>query len=132
MLKKVTQVLILLIVSSNVIASEYMSADNIKILFTNKSYDAHKVVKDKYFEMSNKPLEVSNSNRGGLYIYNPEKDRDHTGTWWLEENKYCINRPMWRATCSLIKSAGDGVYHGVSEGKHTYTYSDFADDWKDF
>jgi len=47
--------------------------------------------------------------------------------WWLEENKHCTIHPKRGDSCKFIKAGGDGAYHGITDGKHTHTLSNFRD-----
>jgi hypothetical protein len=120
MLKKTTLVLLPLLLSNPVAASEALNADDVKALFSNKTFDIHNVVKDKN-------LSGYDSDDGQHLVYIPWKDKVSKRKWWLEGNKHCTSHPKQGDNCKLIKPAGDGVYHGISDGEHTHTLSNFRD-----
>ena len=120
MLKKAILTLIPLLLSSPVIAGEALSADDIKTLFTNKTFDIHNVAKDKN-------LKGYDSDDGKHLVYIPWKDKTSERKWWIEGNKHCTSHPKRGDNCKLIKPVGDGVYHGISNGEHTHTLSNFRD-----
>ena len=120
MIKKITFAVIPLFLSSTAIASDYLGADEVKALFTNKTFDVHNVVKDK-------KVQGYDNDQGEHLIYIPWKDKISERKWWLEENKHCTSNKKRGDSCKLIKVAGDGVYHGITDGKHTHTLSNFRD-----
>ena len=40
---------------------------------------------------------------------------------------HCTSHPKRGDNCKLIKHVGDGVYHGISDGQHTHTLSNFRE-----
>ena len=109
-----------LLFSGSAMASEPLSAEDVKTLFTNKTFDIHYVNNDKN-------LKGFDSAEGKHLIYKPWKDKTLERKWWLEGNKHCTSHPMKGDSCKIIISIGDGVYHGVTKGKHTHTLSGFRD-----
>ena len=120
MLKKVVLILIPFLLSSPVTASEALSADDVKALFTNKTFDIHNVAKDKN-------LKGYDSEDGEHLVYIPWKDKTSERKWWLEGNMHCTSHPKRGDNCKLIQHVGDGVYHGISDGEHTHTLSNFRE-----
>jgi hypothetical protein len=101
-------------------ADEYLTADQIKALITNKTFDVHNVVKDKH-------LNVYDDKNGNHYVYIPWKDKTKTREWWIEDNKHCTSHPKRGNSCKLLKDMGDGNYKGITNGEHTHTLSNFRD-----
>lgn len=120
MLKTVTLTLITLLFSNATIADEYLSADGVKALFANKSFDIHNIIKDK-------KLQGYDSDDGEHLVYIPWKDKTSNRKWWLDGNKHCTSHPKRGDSCKLIKDIGDGVYHGITDAEHTHTLSNFRD-----
>jgi hypothetical protein len=120
MLKKSTIYLLPLMFSGAVIAGEPLNADEVKALISNKTFDAHNVAKDK-------DLKVFDSSDGQHLVYIPWKDKTSKRKWWLEENKHCTSHPKLDDSCKVIINISEGVYHGITEGKHTHTLSNFRD-----
>ena len=107
-------------IAGPVAASEELTADEIKVLFSNKTFDIHNVQKDKR-------LQAYDSADGKHTVYIPWKDKTSKRKWWQEGNKHCTSHPKRGDNCKTLKHVGDGVYHGFSDGKHTHTLSNFRD-----
>ena len=120
MLDKTIFTLIALLLATPVLASEELSADEIKTLFTNKTFDIHNVD-------NNKNLNGYDSENGSHLIYIPWKDKTSKRKWWVEGNKHCTSHPKRGDNCKVIKHIGNGVYHGISDGEHTHTLSNFRE-----
>ena len=106
--------------SNSVIASEALSAEEVKALFTNKTFDIHNVEKDKN-------LKGYDSNDGQHLVYIPWKDKTSERKWWIKGNMHCTSHPKRGDSCKTLKPIGDGAYHGITDGKHTHTLSNFRD-----
>jgi hypothetical protein len=120
MMRKIIPVLIALLISSPVLASKDLSADEVKALFTNKTFDVHNVAKGK-------DLKGYDSDDGTHLIYIPWKDKISKRKWWVEDNKHCTSHPKRGDNCKVMRDMGDGIYHGISDGEHTHTLSNFRD-----
>ena len=125
MLKKAMLIGIPLLLSSTVFSSavfagDSLTADEVKALFTNKTFDIHNVVKDK-------KLQGYDDSEGQHLVYIPWKDKISKRKWWLDGNKHCTSHPKRGDSCKDVKPIGDGVYHGITDGKHTHTLSNFRD-----
>ena len=118
MIKNALLILIPFLLSSPVTASEALSADEVKTLFTNKTFDIHNVAKDKN-------LKGYDSDDGQHLVYIPWKDKISERKWWIKGNMHCTSHPKRGDNCKLIKPVGDGVYHGISDAEHTHTLSNF-------
>ena len=118
--KKPLAILFAFALSSTASAGEFLSADEVKNLFTNKTFDIHVVTKDK-------DLQGYDSAEGEHIVYIPWKDKTKKRKWWMEDNKHCTSNPKRGDSCKLIKPAGDGVYHGITDGEHTHTLSNFRE-----
>jgi hypothetical protein len=103
-----------------VAASDELSADEIKSLFSNKTFDIHNVKKDKH-------LKGYDSEDGTHLVYIPWKDKTSKRKWWQEGNMHCTSHPKEGDNCKTLKHVGNGVYHGVSDGEHTHTLSNFLE-----
>lgn len=101
-------------------ADEFLTADQIKSLFTNKTFDIHNVVKDKR-------LQGYDDGNGDHYVYIPWKDKTSKRKWWIEGNKHCTSHPKRGDSCKQMKDMGDGSYKGITNGEHTHTLNNFRD-----
>ena len=101
-------------------AVDELTADEIKALFSDKTFDIHNVEKDKR-------LMGYDSADGKHLVYIPWKDKTSKRKWWIEGNMHCTSHPKRGDNCKKMKHVGDGVYHGFSDGKHTHTLSNFRD-----
>jgi len=110
-------------------AGDYMTADEAKSLFTNKTFDGVYLPKDKSFS-------VYEAEDGTHHVLRPSGKRDKGRTWFInEEGKHCTTHPKWtkkgkwvNGRCSFVKNAGDGEYHKISDdGDHTHTLTNFRE-----
>ena len=106
--------------ASPVAASDQLDADEIKALFTNKTFDIHNI-------KNNKHLKGYDSEDGMHLVYIPWKDKISKRKWWQEGNMHCTSHPKRGNNCKTLKHIGDGVYHGLSDGEHTHTLSNFRE-----
>jgi len=120
MLKKTTITLLFLVFSGVVMAGEPLNTDDVKALISNKTFDVHNVAKDKN-------LKVFDGADGQHLVYIPWKDKTSKRKWWLEENKHCTSHPKRGDSCKNIINIGEGIYHGITDGEHTHTLSNFRD-----
>ena len=118
MFKKMTFILLSFLLFNTVMAAEFMTADEIKALFTDQSWDIHNVVKDKN-------LEGYATANGEHHIYIPWKDKVSHRKWWLDGDMHCTSHPKRGDNCKKMKPMGEGVYHGISDGEHTHTLKNF-------
>lgn len=109
-----------ILIASPVVADDELNADEIKALFTNKTFDIHNVENDKN-------LKGYDSEDGTHLVYIPWKDKTSKRKWWVDGNMHCTSHPKRGDNCKTMKHTGDGVYHGFSDGKHTHTLSNFRD-----
>ena len=115
---------ILLIVLSSFIliniafAEDFLTEGEIKTLFTNHSFDVRN-------EAKGKDLKGFDNGDGKHYIYIPWKDRTVERTWWTDGATHCTSHPKRGDNCKKMKKVGEGVYHGISDGEHTHTLSNF-------
>lgn len=101
------------------LADEFLTEDEIKALFTNHSWDVRNEVKGKDFKG------FANEN-GEHFIHNPKKGKTYsTRKWWTDGATHCTSHPKRGDNCKQMKKMGDGVYHGISDGEHTHTLSNF-------
>lgn len=109
-----------ILLASPAIASDELSADEIKALFSNKTFDILNVKK-------NKRLKGYDSKNGKHLVYIPWKDKISKRKWWVKGNMHCTSHPKRGDNCKTMKHVGGGVYHGFSKGEHTHTLSNFRD-----
>jgi len=100
-------------------ADGFLSEDEIKTLFTNNSWDVRNEVKGRdFYGFAN--------DEGEHFIHNPRKEKTYrTRKWWTEGATHCTSHPKRGDNCKKMKKMGDGVYHGISDGEHTHTLSNF-------
>lgn len=113
-------VLTAIFLAGPVTAGDELNADEIKVLFTNKTFDIHKVENGKH-------LKGYDSEDGTHLIYIPWKDKISERKWWQKGNMHCTSHPKRGDNCKTLKRVGDGVYHGFSDGEHTHTLSNFRE-----
>jgi len=120
MLKKIIIASFLFSLTQIATADEFLTAEQVKSLFTNKTFDIHNIVKDK-------KLQGFDSDDGKHLVYIPHKDKTSKRKWWLDGNKHCTSHPKRGDSCKLITMIKEGVYHGITDDKHTHTLSNFRD-----
>ena len=95
-------------------ANQYMTADEVKSLLTDKTFDGEYLPKNRKYTVYEAP------------------DR----TWFVnEKGQHCTTHPKWKnhrkwknARCSFVLNAGNGEYQKYSDdGKHTTTFRNFRD-----
>ena len=119
MLRKIFLTLTYLVfISAAHAADEYMSAGEIKALFSGQSWDVHNVLKGKDVEGYATADGVHN-------IYIPWKNKVSKRKWWVEGNRHCTSHPVRGDNCKYMKDMGDGIYHGFSNKVHTHTLKNF-------
>ncbi len=104
--------------SSPVFAGDDITADEIRALFSNKTFDIHNVKTDKH-------LTAYDSEDGSHLVYIPWKDKISERKWWQNDNQHCTSHPKRGDSCKTLKHMGDGIYHGFTDGKHTHTLRNF-------
>ncbi len=119
---KIFKVIGFILVSAivNIYASDTLSEQQIKDLFTNKTFDVLNTKK-------NKLLKGYDSADGTHLIYVPKKDKLSKRKWWTNGDRHCTSHPKRGDSCKSIVNMGDGVYYGYTDGKHTHTLSDFKE-----
>ena len=124
-MKKVTGIMLLalLAVTNTSFAAEYMSAEQVKAVFTNKTFDGVYLPKDKTFSVFEAP-------DGTHHVLRPSGKRDQGRTWEVnDEGQHCTTHPKsGKLRCSSVVDAGNGEYHKYnSDGEHTHTLTNFRD-----
>lgn len=120
MVKKIIFIFSIFVLFNSAIAGEFLNGDEIKSLVTNKSWDVHNVAKDKTFK-------GYDNDQGEHYIHVPWKDKTFKRRWWVEGDMHCTSHPKRGDNCKKMKKVSEGVYHGISDGEHTHTLSNFRD-----
>lgn len=100
------------------LADEFLTEAEIKALFTNHSFDIRN-------EEKGKDLQGFDNDAGKHFIYVPWKDKISKRKWWTEGATHCTSHPKRGDSCKQMKKAGNGVYHGITDGEHTHTLSNF-------
>ncbi|MAN80934.1 MAG: hypothetical protein CMM77_07070 [Rhodospirillaceae bacterium] len=104
-------------------ADDYMSADDVTALFTNKTFDGIYLPKDKTF----KAFEAADGTHNVVY---PNGKKSKGRKWFVnDQGQHCTtHKKKKEPRCSFIKDAGNGVYHKINNaGAHTHTMRNFRD-----
>lgn len=105
-------------------AAEYMTADEVKALFTDKTFDGLYLPLDIEFK-------AYDASDGSHNVYYKKSGKHSKNRKWSvnEEGQHCTTykkRP--EPLCSHVKDAGNGEYHKFNnDGKHTHTLTNFRD-----
>jgi len=107
------------IFANTAIAEEFLTEAEIKTLFTNHSFDVRNEAKGKDFK-------GFDDEEGQHFIHNPRKEKTFkVRKWWTDGATHCTSHPKRGDRCKKMKVMGDGVYHGIVDGEHTHTLSNF-------
>jgi len=118
MKKVIITMLSCFVLTNTAFAEGFLTEDEIKTLFTNNSFDVRNEVKGK-------DLKGFDNDEGEHFIYAPHKDKTFKRKWWTDGDTHCTSHPKRGDKCKKMKKMGDGVYHGISDGEHTHTLSNF-------
>lgn len=118
MLKKIIAVLLFISLAGSANASEFLTEAEIKTLFTGHSFDVRN-------ETKGKDLKGFANDKGQHFIHVPWKNKTFKRKWWTDGDKHCTSHPKRGDSCKKMKKVGDGVYHGITDGEHTHTLSNF-------
>ena len=99
-------------------ADDFLTETEIKALFSNHSFDVRN-------EAKGKDLQGFGGADGQHYIYVPWKDKTFERKWWTDGDTHCTSHPKRGDSCKKMKKMGDGVYHGITDGTHSHTLSNF-------
>lgn len=106
-----------LLVTNGVAADAALSAEQVKALFSGKTFDGHNEDKDKDFQVY--------SAADGTMIHKNRK-RTKEASWEVDEDgQHC--GILKRKVCGKIVPVGDGVYHKMKNGEHTHTLKNFVE-----
>ena len=105
------------LMANGVTAGEALSAEQVKALFTGKTFDGYNENKGKKFR--------AYSDADGTMIHQNKK-RTKEATWEVKSNgSHC--GILKRRVCGKIVPVGDGVYHKIRGGEHTHTLKNFVE-----
>lgn len=126
-MKKIVLFSIALAISSQASSNQYMNAESVKNLFTNKTFDGVFLPKDKKFS-------VYEESDGTHHVHYKNGKKSKGRTWWInDKGQHCTTNPKWKkkwpnGRCSHVVDAGNGEYHKINDkGKHTHTLFNFRD-----
>lgn len=98
--------------------SKALTAEQAKALFTNRTFDGYNELKGVDYQVF--------SHRDGSMIHKNLK-RIVTVSWEIKaDGQHCAIFPV-KTFCGHVIPMGNGVYHKVSNGKHTRTMQNFID-----
>ncbi len=101
-------------------AADTLGESEVRALVSGKTFDIHNLETDKR-------LTAYSRADGTHNVYIPWKDKVSKRTWWMEGDLHCTSHPKRGNLCKEIQSAGDGVFHGFVDGKHTHVLSNFRE-----
>jgi len=105
------------LLANSVAAGEALSADQVRALFTGKTFDGYNENKGKKFRVY--------SNVDGTMLHQNAK-RTKEADWKVEsDGQHC--GLLKRKVCGKIVPVGDGVYHKIKNGEHTHTLKNFVE-----
>tara|TARA_B100000780_G_scaffold232814_1_gene172867 strand:+ start:76 stop:459 length:384 start_codon:yes stop_codon:yes gene_type:complete len=111
------------LVASAASASDYMSAADVKALFTDKTFDG-------VFLKKNKKFTAYEATDGSHNVVSANGKKSDGRKWSVnDKGQHCTTSKKWKEPrCSFIKDAGNGEYHKINDaGEHTHTLTNFRD-----
>ena len=123
-LKSAILIAIAMTTSTTVYAGKLLTGDEIRELFSNKTCDIENV---KVLHQDQKHLQAYTAADGSRLLYIPWKNKTSESKWWVDGDKYCVSSPKKGDYCKEIMDAGNGVYHGLDNGRQVRTFSNFRD-----
>jgi len=127
-MKKILVVALIILLPVVANAMDYMSGDDIKKQFNNKTFDGHFLPKDKKFR-------VFSSADGNLIVKRPN-GQDPKRSWFVnDKGQRCVTHPKWKShkkwkngRCANVVDAGNGeILMYDFNGKHTHTFTNFRE-----
>ncbi len=110
--------IVLLAGSGNVLAEKVLTADEVKALFSGKTFDGYNEIKGKSYKAYSDP--------NGTMIHQNRK-RTKEFEWKVDsQGQHCAIFPVG-PRCGIIVSVGDGIYHKMKDGEHINTLKNFVD-----
>lgn len=107
--------------SGAVSAEEILNGDQVKTLFSNKTFDGQDVIKDRKYRV------YSSTNATMKIVYS----RGVTKTrYWLIDDKgrHCVSKEEGKkGKCSVVIGIGGGVYKKITNDKHSHTMKNYVD-----
>jgi len=98
-----------------VLAATPLSADDVKALFSGKTFDG-------YNENIGKKFRVYSAPDGTMIHQNAARTLEAS---WEVDDKAQHCGILMRRICGKIVPVGDGVYHKMQDGEHTHTLKNF-------
>lgn len=128
-MKKVLIFIVWTVGLNGALAADYMSADQVRQHFNDKTFDVVFLPKQISFS-------AYTSADGALKVVRSKGKTDPPRTWFVKgDGKRCVTHPKWKnhkkwanGRCGWVKDAGNGAIHQFSlDGKHTHTFTNFRD-----
>lgn len=108
----------MMVTANTAVAAAALSADEVKALFSGKTFDGYNEKKGRSYRAYSAP--------DGTMIHQNKK-RTKEMTWEVDaEGRHCANFPKG-PYCGSIVPAGDGVYHKMQDGEHVNTIKNFVE-----
>lgn len=107
-----------LLFSNPALAEKYLSIDEVKALFSGKTFDGYNEIKDVEYQVYSNP-DGTMTHKNAQRIKNFKWEVD-------DEGRHCAF--LKRKLCGKIVDKGNGVYHKINaKGKHTNTLKNFRE-----
>lgn len=111
-----TSVITAFMVTSPVLAEKVLSADEVKALFTDVTFDGRNELKGKNFQMY--------FSESGAAIQKKGNGSTREGEWSVDgDGRHCVE--FNRLSCAHVTDMGDGIYHKYPNGVHSHTLQNF-------
>ncbi len=112
---------ILCLSSTVVFAEENLSAEQVKELFYDKTFDGHNETKNKTFKGYSSP-------DGKMFFKFKSGKKKKKFSHIDDKGRHCVSKKKNKpGRCSYIVPMGNGVYHKITMGVHTHTLKNFVD-----
>jgi hypothetical protein len=113
--------LILVGLTNFAFADENLTGDQVKALFTDKTFDGESLRKNKNYRV------FSSANGSMEIIYSSGKTK--TRYWQVDDKgRHCVaKREGSKGRCSVVVNTGDGTYKKLTDDEHTHNMKNFTD-----
>jgi hypothetical protein len=111
------------------VAGDYLSSEQVKEQFIDKTFDGVYLPKNKRFS-------TYSGADGALKVVRPNGKTDPARSWFVKDDgQRCVTHPRWKnhsewadGRCAWVKDAGNGEIHQFSpDGEHTHIFTNFRD-----
>ena len=112
---------VLLASPNAVLAEEKLSGEQIKQLYSDKTFEGHSIEREKSYR-------AYSSVDGTLKVLTP-KGKSKTRYWWVDDqDRHCVSKKKGaEGKCAEVFSIGYGIYKKIRDGEYVHSMKNFVD-----